>query len=367
MARSFRKRIAALSLGVVATLVALEVALRFLPVNTGLATQRVDDACPILRFAPNAEFVWSKGWAFDLATRGHVNAQGFVHDDDYAREGQRPLVAVLGDSYVEALMVPHPATLQGRLATLANGHARVYSYAASGAPLSQYLAYAEFAATEVAPDKLVVVVVGNDFDESLLRYRRRAGFHHFAETEDGGLDLVQLDYTPSTIRRLGRAFALVRYLRLNGTYPRPVAATAAEYWGNTRGDFDEERLRWSERATLFFLDALPVRSRLEPADIVLVVDGLRQAIYAPELLEAAQASYFGRMRRFLLAAAEQRGFRLVDLQTVFAQHFAAHGARFEFETDAHWNARGHDVAARAVAAVLGPPWTDAKATDASIR
>ena len=163
-------------------------------------------------------------------------------------------------------------------------------------------------ARSTGPQKLVVVIVGNDFDESLTRYKRRAGFHFFEELPDGEFDLVRIDYSPSLLRRIGRRSALVRYLRLNGSYPKKTSATAAEYYGNTRGRFDEERLRLSERATSLFLDQLPTRAGLTPVDIVLVVDGLRQAIYRPELLPAAEASFFGHMRAFLLEKARQRGF-----------------------------------------------------------
>ena len=47
---------------------------------------------------------------------------------------------------------PHAETLQGRLAADVEGRGRVYSFAASGAPLSQYLVWAEYAREHYAPE-----------------------------------------------------------------------------------------------------------------------------------------------------------------------------------------------------------------------
>lgn len=63
-------------------------------------------------------------------------------------------------------MVPYEQTLHARLAAAAQDKFRVYSFAASGAPLSQYLIYARHAIDEWGAEALVINVVGNDFDES---------------------------------------------------------------------------------------------------------------------------------------------------------------------------------------------------------
>lgn len=54
-------RVAAMSLGLLMTLFLLEVVLRFLPVNDGLHTLPVNDANPVVRFAPNRDAIWSGG------------------------------------------------------------------------------------------------------------------------------------------------------------------------------------------------------------------------------------------------------------------------------------------------------------------
>jgi hypothetical protein len=73
-----------------------------------------------------------------------------VNDQNYDPSTDTPLMAVIGDSYVEALMVPYEQTIQGRLSQRVPSHNRVYSFAASGAALSQYLAYAMYAKDIIA-------------------------------------------------------------------------------------------------------------------------------------------------------------------------------------------------------------------------
>ena len=109
----------ALALGVSGTLLVFEIALRFLPVRGSLETQPVDAPHPILHFKPNNDVVFSLGWNFQIVNKMHVNNYGFVNDQDYDPRATSPLLAVIGDSYVEAVQVPYRETLHGRLASTA--------------------------------------------------------------------------------------------------------------------------------------------------------------------------------------------------------------------------------------------------------
>jgi hypothetical protein len=160
----------AFALSTVATLVVAEIALWFLPVESSLRTVAVDDRNPVFHARPNLRFSFSRGWDFKIPNEGRTNNAGFVNDQDYAADGPRPLIAVVGDSYIEAKMVRFAETVQGRLAAALGSRGRVYSFAFSGAPLSQYVVWARHAKEAYrpdGPDGLVVAVVDNDFDESL--------------------------------------------------------------------------------------------------------------------------------------------------------------------------------------------------------
>ena len=110
--------------------------LQFLPVATGLHWEPVNETNPIVHFEPNRQFTYSQGWSLGLVQTRRTNNVGYVNDQDYLSTGPRPLIAVIGDLYVEAMMVAHRDTLQGRLEDQLADKARVYSFGASGAPLS---------------------------------------------------------------------------------------------------------------------------------------------------------------------------------------------------------------------------------------
>ena len=122
-----------------------EAVLRFLPVASGMRTVPVTAQNPVFHFTPNREFLFSRDWDMVLARRGRVNNAGFVNDQDYHKDDELPLLAVVGDSMIEAAMLTHRDTLQGRLAKSLAGTLRVYSFAPAGAPLSQYLIWARHA------------------------------------------------------------------------------------------------------------------------------------------------------------------------------------------------------------------------------
>src|SRR5262245_20909138 len=129
--------VTSMAISVVACLALAEIALRLLPVATGLRSVAVTTDQPIFHFTPDRPFVYSRDWDLAMVNRGRVNNAGFINDQEYRKDDDTPLLAIVGDSMIEAQMVAYPDTLQGRLAKALEGRLRVYSFAASGAPLSQ--------------------------------------------------------------------------------------------------------------------------------------------------------------------------------------------------------------------------------------
>jgi hypothetical protein len=345
----------ACAFGLVAALIFLEIAFRFLPVRESLQTQPVTRDEPYLHFKPNNRVMFSMGWNFSIVNKVRVNNYGFVNDQDYDPGATSPLMAVLGDSYVEAAHVAYPETLQGRLAAAVAGRGRVYSFASSGSALSQYLAYAQFARDRFRPAALTVVVIANDFDESLMEYSSDPGFHYLRQTPSGSYSLELVPFEPSLAHRLFRRSALVRYVHGNGFIDaarrRLRAAVSGEetrFVGNVAAEVDAARLKKSQDAIDYFLTTLPRYSGVPPDRIVLLVDGERPQLYDAQQLKAAQTSYFSQMRSYLVTHARPLGYNVVDLQPRFVARHARDGMRFEWPIDAHWNAAGHDEAAKAV-------------------
>jgi hypothetical protein len=340
-------------------LLAAEVMLRFLPVSTGLRSMPVTAADPVLHFTPNRPFVNSLGWNMHNVVHGRVNNAGFVNNQDYARHGP-PLIAVVGDSFIEAQMVPYPQSLQGRLAAALKDKFRVYSFAGSGAPLSQYLIWAGYAVHEYGARAVVINVVGNDFDESLSAYRLGPGFWQYVPDAGGELRLKLNPYQAGTLISLARHSALARYIIINFGIQNRIfsirwlgemifgkpANAQPRYAGNTDASVNEKRVQDSLAAIDAFFRDVPERVGLSPDRVLFTLDGFRYA----DAARAGQGTYFDLMRRAFMEKAAAKGYEVIDLDARFIPRHARTGESFEFTDDNHWNAAGHEVAFEAVMA-----------------
>ena len=349
--------VASTAIGILVPLGTAEIVLRFLPVCETLMATPVNESNPVFHFTPNQTVTWSRGWDFSIVNRLRVNDAGYVNDQDYVQSDHRPLFAVVGDSYVEAAVVPYAETLQGRLARLAGPDGRVYSFAASGAPLSQYLVWAREARLRWKAQALAIVVVGNDFDESVAAYKAGRGFHYYVEDAAGELTLRRFDYQPGWLRSVAKRSALLKYLLLNlnaldrlgllwKQLPSLAASARAErFVGNTSATAGKLRIERSKGAIRAFLRDLVTYAGWQPDRVVFVVDGIRYPSRKPAVL----ASYFVQMRTYFMAEARQSGFEVIDMDEHFFARHPTDGKIFQFKDDAHWNGLAHGMAANAVA------------------
>lgn len=350
--------IASMFIGLLVAFAFLEVIFRVLPTSDSLYMQPVNDANPIGRAAPNRKVVLSQGWNFNPLARKRTNNFGFLNDQDYSRSDTSPLLAVIGDSYVEATQVASASALHGILAASVADTGRVYSFGFSGAALSQYVMSARYAVEEFGARYVVIVVVGNDFDESLFSHKQGPGHHYFIEGSDGLYQLTRVDYAPSRLKRVLKLSAFMRYLFINLRLSRQMLAqwnyrfntdAGNEFAGNTSASVEQNRIGDSKIAVDEFLRHLPMETGIPAERILLVIDGIRPQLYEEEMIGSSLTSYFGLMRTYLIAAAGTRGIETLDLQPAFREDFERRRLRFEFPTDSHWNEQGHAVAAKEIA------------------
>lgn len=339
-----------------------ELVLRFLPYDQGLRAESVTREHPVFRFQPNRASAWSWRWNFELANTVRTNNDGFVNNNHYDKAQSSPLLAIVGDSYIEAAMVPFAETVQGRLGRAVADRGRVYSFAASGAGLSQYLIWARYARDTYHPDMMLVSIISNDFVESLQWLGRSPGFWRFGRAADGAVTWHLTEYRPSLIRRLLRQSALVMYLTLNvkahTVLNFDIANLGAQdrrWVGNVEAVASPKQLDEYRWAVDRFIELLPDHAGLPPEKIVLSLDGFRPHMYgSAEDLAFAQSSTWAKMRGYVRQKATERGIHVIDLDPLFRAGYAADHRRFEFPTNTHWNGNGHRVLAEAVAGT--PPF-----------
>jgi len=329
-------------------IVLAEIIFRILPTQNLFTLQKVDSKSTIIRYEPNKKVKFSLGWNFYQTSKKETNNYGFVSSKDYIKNGE-PNVMVIGDSYVEAMQISHKKTISETIEQN-NAGLNVYSIGISEVPLSQYIKFIEFAEKEFNPKEYLIVVVGNDFDESLCSYKQKQGTYCF--DENFKLQLISFPGY-SKKRRLGRNSAFVRYIILNlkidwrnlisklgmkddGLSDRP------EYAGNTEKNKNKEIEILSLRAIDQFLSQ--VSSITKNKKVTIIVDADRNDIYTG--LRTTD-SYFYKMRAHLIEKAKITEVGIVDLRPIFENHFKEFGQSFNFPTDGHWNELGHELAAKA--------------------
>ncbi len=345
-----KKNILAVLLGCLLAVILVEVIFQALPVSDATSTMDVNDANPYMRFAPNRSLDISIGKFFEIRSRKKTNSWGFFDDKDFRRGTGKEKLVVIGDSYVEALQVKNAEAIHGRLSVALDSQYDVYGIGSSGSPLSQYLAYAKFARAEFDPSVFVFVVVANDYDESLLRYKQSPGYHYY----DDNFQLERVDYRAGLLKTLLRFSATARYFAIN---LRPYSfiggarqGGSSAFVANVPATVDEVRVSWSKRAVDRFMSDLKVIVGDRP--VFFVVDGLREYIYRDGSDLQEKKSYAYVMNQYFIQQSEASRFFAIDLHPIFRDDYLRNGEKFEFETNAHWNARGHELAAQAVRLAL---------------
>lgn len=341
-------------ISIVVTFLLLEGIFRFLPVCGDLKIAPLNNENPIPRWTPDRTITWSKGWNFSIVNKIRINNYGFVNNQDYDKNLKTQLLTVIGDSYVEAAMVPYDETLHGRLAHFVGNKGRIYSMGISGSPLSNYLIYAELAKEEFNSNGMVFVIIANDYDESYYKYRLSPQHYYFIESPEGGLILTREDWEPGILRTLiSRSQLMLYFFRNLGGAERIKQVLKGfmggqRYVANVSITMDEERLEVSKKVVDAFFEELPIRSGLDTSQILFVVDGIRSAIYNPETKSEVEQSYAYWMNSYFIDKAISLGYEVINMHEVFEKHYRIKNQRFEYPTDWHWNGLGHEVVANAI-------------------
>jgi hypothetical protein len=341
--------------GVAIPFLMLEGIARLLPVSSPPPLEPVSARNPLARFPPNVDYVYSAGPEFAIRSRKHSNNHGYNNRIDYDPAARLPLLAVVGDSFVEAHEVDAGKSAAELLHAGLERRGRVYSFGVSGGALPQYLMYAQHARQVFNARALAFVIIGNDFDESLLKYKDEPRLHYF----DGAGKIRRVDYELSATKRVLRESAFIRYVMLNMIANYRLEQIRSLLRGRASRDVADkpspermlDRLADSRQAVDWFFAHLPAMTGLPPSAIMFVVDGERPALYSEAALAQSrtQNGYQRQMVGYFVEKARAGGYEVLDMERAFIREHRAQGVRFEFPTDRHWNEAGQRVVAAEMA------------------
>ena len=299
---------------------------------------------PVMHFKKNSIIQRQTGFDFNHVVTKKTNNYGFFTDTEFKRNKKN--MVIIGDSFVEASQVENSITFSGLLNS-ATSSQKFYPIAVSGAPLSQYLLYAEFASIEFNPIGYIIVIIANDFDESWLKYKKTPGFQHF--DLEGNLQYV--DYKESKIRKILSKSAFIRYLFLD----LKIFYQLGEMLNRKDKEEDQSELIknkldakkvnkekeiFSKKAAIIFIEELKKIVKDKP--VLLVLDGDKESIYLGKK-DRNYDDFRQVSMSYLIENKKYVNFSTVDLQETFYENWIKEKKRFDYEYDGHWSKHGHKI------------------------
>ena len=331
MACKIPKFVKLIGIGSILTILLIEITLRMLPVTTYLNYQNVSQPDPILK--TTAPFIQhSLDWKFHQSTIRKVNNYGFPDDVDY-QANTHPL-AIIGDSYIQSLMLPYSDTLEGQIGKLLEPKkAPVYSFGVPGYSLAGYIGSAEYASKTFQPRLFIFLLTSGDITDSL---GTKSGGTYFLSPK------LELEFKPTAPSKIGSLLfksALFRYLTFHLQFslaaisPKPVS----------QNPINSPTI---EQLSTRLLDYLEQKSTVRSTNTIFIIDCDRDKIYHHQLQTDHQLPLFAQV-------AKNRGYQIVDTLPIFTSQYQQSHRRVDFTPiDPHWNAMAHQLVAKAVYPVI---------------
>lgn len=337
-------------ISVAIALTLIEIALYFFPVRTHPKVLGFDKEYSVSHFKPNTTGTWSKGWNFAMVNTVHSNNYGFINDYDYFKDSKKPLIAVIGDSYVQSLYIPFSKTVQNILSEYLE-QMRVYSFGISGAALPRYLIYAEYVKKNFKASAAIFTIYRNDYAESFYKYKGHPEYYFFEKENSNDYDLRRIDLKIPWYEKVLNNSRLFQYLKNNVELFHTIKEIPTyddRYIYNIDVIAPKELIDDSKNAVNKFLQDLPLMSGLKPSSILFVVDGIREFIYSPAMYPNMRNSYVYIMNNYFINQARLLGYHVIDLNDVFSRHFLSYSQKFEYIYDSHWNELAHRLIAEEI-------------------
>ena len=332
----WRRTVAGVALGLLGFVLGCELIFRVLPVSTATKTNYDIDPA-LLTYPPHHTWRMSTGWDLRNTQLLRSNNVGFVADIDFVADPEA--VALVGDSYIEASMLPAADRPAAQLQTLMGSAHRVYAMGAPGSSLLDYAERIRFAHQRFGVRHFIVLMEAGDVRQALCG----SGNIHSACLDRRTLTPgVERRLDASVLKRVLRESAFAQYVTgqlkldagrlLRDAFTRPAtsgAEPAARDLGSaTRVDAPV----FVDVVTRTFFER--VAPYIDGGRLTIVVDGQRgPAGRRDEALESERTRF--------IVLAQARGVRVVDAETVYAKHFAVSPLSLDVGPyDAHLNELG---------------------------
>lgn len=288
----------------------------------------------------------------EIRTDWYINNMHWNYPVNYDTSGKKPLVAVIGDSFIESFQVDtgknYPALLRNSL----GGQYEVYAFGKSGAPFSQYLHMARYVNRYFDPSVIIVNLVHNDFDESVKELKPEYSyFMQLEKVPEAGWKETTPVANPGFPqfkwgKRLLYKSALFRYFFLNLHVAEIRQKFSQPDPQKFEGNVDAGQLERSKASVFAASEYITSRFKTENSQrkLLFVIDGTREAIYKGD----KNSSAVRWMNEMMDSLSRKYEIGFLDLSAPMEQEYRKTKRKFNSELDGHWDEYGHAFVSAAV-------------------
>jgi len=286
--------------------------------------------------------IYTDGNLAQIKADWHINNMGWNSEYDYTTGNTKPVIAVIGSSYVEAFQVDYNKNLVAIMQNKIGDQFNCYNFGYSGSKLSQYLHVSRYVRKSFQPQIMIFSVVDGDIIGSLSTLGQQPqSTLFFDETPSGYLETPIKPYAPSSIKRIFRKFALVRYITLN----KQQAFSDYILPANTSLTPDENNKIHNVTNYTFH----KIKQENPNSTILILIDAPRSEIYQGKIQKKSLET-----RNIIKSLSKKYGFQLVDLTGPMSELYAKNQLKFNFDNNYHWNEYGHTIIADQIIETILP-------------
>ena len=276
-----------------------------------------------------------------------INGQGWnsIYDYKGIEERQQPMIAILGDSYLEGFYSDVSQHIDVYLTEMFDYSLCFYTFAMSGGILSQYIALMKYEIAQYTPDAYIIFVNSSDV---LMSFRELGGRHpyFFQYSQDSSgvySELKPVSESRSTIKDILLRSAFIRYLHLNAQISILGGGLADENANqestNVQSDETDD---YSElnAAAAFLLSELNSFGR----PILIIADCPRNWIYA-----GTEEAVFDDVLALRESIDDFPNVTMIELSEYFKDEYEDRHLEFSLPDNPHWNAYANQFVAKTIA------------------
>lgn len=281
--------------------------------------------------------------------RWRINPQGWNSQFDYFDQSQRdnPMVALIGDSYLEGYWSDLTDHIDVQLHELSRGQVDFYSFGTWGAMLSQYLIISQDVIARYQPDLIVVFLNEDDAKGSLYGEASDLIYCFTVDTlPDGTLQMVPPQrLTSSRLIPIMLKSATLRYLKTNRNLAFLARGAVVDPNANLSEPEDSSPDdEYFDPATVLVTNYLLDQFESLSVPVIFVADGPRAPIYSGEVDPGsfADCSFIEQL------CLSRDNIQFINLAPYFVEDWENSHTMFSSEENPHWDGYGNSVVARAI-------------------